>query len=205
MRRKLFTILAAVSALSAVALGFAGVRSFILEDYWFYEGFTPAAGGGGHVHAVTVRLSRGGVRWDFQREPDLSAKQMQALHGMSMQSASMPGIEHQAAPPRELRLDHNSFGAWAGRLGWGFEQWSDLHGYSFPGAPPTRYTSFIFPIWFPTLLLAIWPGLRLRRWRIVRRRSKMGLCTTCGYDLRATPQRCPECGTVAAAPAAAAG
>ena len=53
------------------------------------------------------------------------------------------------------------------------------------------------PAWFVllvpmTYLLAIGWG-RARK----RRRRAAGLCPACGYDLRATPGRCPECGAVA--------
>jgi hypothetical protein len=50
------------------------------------------------------------------------------------------------------------------------------------------------PFWFLVVLTAILPiKYLLRRRRISRSRSS-GQCQVCGYDLRATPNRCPECG-----------
>lgn len=65
-----------------------------------------------------------------------------------------------------------------------------------------RYLDASVPLWFTALLASILPvvwELRYRRGRWRRLRASRGQCVACGYDLRATPNRCPECGAVAAA------
>jgi hypothetical protein len=71
-----------------------------------------------------------------------------------------------------------------------------------PARPSPLQTLVItIPWWQPALLLGLYPAASLcvfsvRRYRywVRERRRKNGLCPACGYDLRGSTDRCPECG-----------
>jgi hypothetical protein len=56
----------------------------------------------------------------------------------------------------------------------------------------------VIPNWAAALCCAIlpagWLAREVRRRHLCRYRLSHGLCLGCGYDLRATADRCPECG-----------
>jgi hypothetical protein len=68
---------------------------------------------------------------------------------------------------------------------------------------PSRSDHIVLvPCWLAALVFAILPAVWFDRWRrrrSARRRLAAGLCRKCGYDLRGSPGRCPECGMPAEA------
>jgi hypothetical protein len=60
---------------------------------------------------------------------------------------------------------------------------------------PVSDSQVIVPLWAGLIFFTPFLVNLLRTGRRKRRRAR-SLCLECGYDMRATPWRCPECGTV---------
>jgi hypothetical protein len=54
------------------------------------------------------------------------------------------------------------------------------------------------PYWMIVLAMLAFLAISIGWWRRERKRRQLqqaGMCPRCGYDLRATPDRCSECGS----------
>jgi hypothetical protein len=71
------------------------------------------------------------------------------------------------------------------------------------GSGPDVRQLLVCPNWALTLAAALLPLSRLVNPCVRWRRRNRGLCPSCRYDLRATPGRCPECGTATSSVASA--
>lgn len=83
------------------------------------------------------------------------------------------------------RTDRNRASAWGGQP---WFDWSE----TFDGTEAGGVIDARFPLPVLLLLTAVLPFVAFQR---IRRKRGDSSCRACGYDLRATAGRCPECGT----------
>jgi hypothetical protein len=142
-----------------------------------------AGDGGGSYVARYVGSSRGALvfgtfseGWEKGAEVDFAAD---PRGGLRIDRRGFSYVGPQLPPPRELLGFGYAVGKVASSGHWCSER------------------ELRFPLWAVALVTAPLSGAILRRVylhvRATRRRAR-GLCPSCGYDLRASPERCPECG-----------
>ena len=157
-----------------------------------------------HKKPIHVEVARGGVSWVSggmtQQERELRIALTRAkFRSFKMSWDYSEGEWVNVTPKRVTREEaavQREIDALHQRKVWvdGFE---GLHTHWLPKLSRTSsQRSWYIPMWITTLLFgvgAILPQafIRLRR----RKRKKLGLCVKCGYDLRGSKDRCPECGT----------
>jgi hypothetical protein len=87
---------------------------------------------------------------------------------------------------RNQRFGYNGF--------WGARSTGSAHFLNFEWDRSfSGSTTVAFPLWFPALLFFITGVTFLLQG--TRKEFARGFCRECGYDLRASKDRCPECGT----------
>ncbi|HEX8914902.1 MAG TPA: hypothetical protein VF796_21295 [Humisphaera sp.] len=181
MLRRLFTLLSAASLALCVAVCVLWVRSHRAADEFNRAGatwvcVTSEAGG------ATIRV----VDWGRAVAPRPKGEE-----GSITYQQDEPWADRLPPTPGTTR------DWWVAGVGFQTEAVTP------PLPPGTAGVSVIAPSWslrVPYWFLAVallappawWArgAARARR----RRRTAAGLCPACGYDLRATPARCPECG-----------
>ena len=189
----IFSLLATVSLLLFLAVCVLWVRGYFVFDQIavtdrrqgpprtvMEDGHEVEEHGEQVERAVAVTSGRGRVALGFERSTEIQSENPE---GFSWDQARPSG----PIPPQG--------DGWLNRLGFDFVM---LYRDFDPGQSSTTVGAVV-PSWSAALLTAVLPTImfaRLRKRRLVRRRLASGQCAHCGYDLRATEGRCPECGTV---------
>jgi hypothetical protein len=182
VKRRLFNLAAAMSVVLCAVTVVLWVRSYWTVDNFGVEGVEAV----GHWQRGGFVCSRSGT---------LGAEWWLRDNG-GWRSRSATGWGYDSWPIRSVETPHS----WWRGFSYEAESFNNALMTSDGRPAPVHMTyshSLTVPHWFVLLLAvlpsAFWLGGRARR----RRRLRENLCLACGYDLRATPNACPECGTQA--------
>ena len=187
MRRWLFNLAAVVSLALCLATAAMWVRSRRAVDSVMCFRTTVDAEGDFRRSGITFSSDRGEIVIQVFHGPYTPGSETRFQPPID----DSPGVQWRRLPynpnwtyPFDPKHSTAGFGVWVDR-----------------GTRDTPWQSW-WMAWLPHWsAMAVWAILRaawLIRWRRRRRRFATGCCAVCGYDLRATPDRCPECGHVPA-------
>jgi hypothetical protein len=174
-----------VLGLLTAALVALWVRSYWVDDRWYV--YDPPVGVERRLASARGIVGLYRVTWDPQSAPDGVTKSR-----TQREYSHRPGPMGWDGRVDVLRRDANCKSA------------GPILGAAFfvtggqPSWPSYHHWEVMLPYWLMFALsagAAAWAAWRpVREWRA--RRVRPGACRACGYDLRATPERCPECGAV---------
>ena len=190
MKRRLLNLLTALSLLLCLATVALWARSYFRSDCLTYSQPTlePELFRASYLIGVSGR-GNAWVAFDWTEHEYHPTQPSPAEVDLEEETESPPtaGWEHETDRPEDVS-EHFDHRAW----GFGFEveprsRWQSPPGY--------HRWAVAFPLWAAAAAFAALPAARLFRRVRRRRRAAAGVCSRCGYDLRATPGRCPECGT----------
>jgi hypothetical protein len=189
--RILFNTLTLLSALLFLATAALWARSYATADRVIRNAWD-ADGDRTYWAQSDIVVSRGTL-WLFHQVQAFSTAGAQSLR-----SSHPAELHYSAESPRATQIEFSVTGF--SHAGFRYKSVSkpDSPGHSRPLAAGQQAS---LPLWSLLPPLAILPTIRAIRHRRRRKRAAAaaaGLCPTCGYDLRASPDRCPECGTAPA-------
>jgi hypothetical protein len=170
MMRRLFTLFAVLLLIVAVFFAWMAFPSGNSATMWFHRTST------GRYHFIEFNPGIIGFGISNKTAPDL------------------PDDTSQPPPPIAWGSRHGTF---FGTLPSGFSYWPHDAMLVVQNSEYVSYHHWLMPMWFVTGVFALPMAVQLLLF-LRRNRVREGMCPVCGYDLRATPDRCPECGNVPA-------